>query len=325
MSVRSTLARPIDAALEATVVGSFSAIGPRLRSRLEGWTDPAPPGSLAGTTALMTGGSSGIGQAAAAALVRAGATVLITGRDADRAQRAADHLRATRAGADVRVHLADLADREQVRRLAEEVGALGRLDLVVHAAGALLHERREAPDGTELTVAAHLLGPHLLTTLLLPHLRAAGGRVVWVSSGGMYAQRLDLEHLELDAGNYDGTTAYARAKRAQVVLVEAWAERLGTDVAVHAMHPGWADTPGVVESLPRFHRLLGPILRTPAEGADTIAWLATAPAEEVGTGAFWLDRRRRSPHHLPWTRGGATPDELWAWCEARLRGVGGGT
>ena len=102
---------------------------------------------------------------------------------------------------------------------------------------------------------------------------------------------------------YRGATAYARAKRAQVALSGEWARR--TDpaaVAFHAMHPGWADTPGLAASLPRFRRLARPVLRTPDQGADTIVWLATAAPGPLGTGRFWHDRRPRPEHLLPWTR-----------------------
>ena len=115
---------------------------------------------------------------------------------------------------------------------------------------------------------------------------------------------------------------YARTKRAQVILTELWAKRLaGTGVVVHAMHPGWADTPGVASSLPRFHRLTGPLLRSPEQGADTIVWLGAAAEPGESSGGFWHDRRRRPTHRVPWTR--ETPEDrerLWRECE-RLTGL----
>jgi GTPase Era involved in 16S rRNA processing len=87
-----------------------------------------------------------------------------------------------------------------------------------------------------------------------------------------------------------------------VELVDSWAERLsGTGVTVNAMHPGWVDTPGLRDSLPRFYRLLQPFLRTPEQGADTILWLAAAKSIEGESGAFWLDRLPRSKHKLKHT------------------------
>jgi NAD(P)-dependent dehydrogenase (short-subunit alcohol dehydrogenase family) len=134
----------------------------------------------------------------------------------------------------------------------------------------------------------------------------------------MYAEPLSVARLEMPADGYDGTIAYARAKRAQVTLAELWAKRLAGDrIVVHAMHPGWADTPGLARSLPTFRRLVGPLLRSPADGADTLAWLAAdegAPLEQ--TGRFWLDRRPRPLHRLASTRRSDTPEErerLWSW------------
>jgi NAD(P)-dependent dehydrogenase (short-subunit alcohol dehydrogenase family) len=118
---------------------------------------------------------------------------------------------------------------------------------------------------------------------------------------------------------YRGAVAYARAKRAQVVLAHEWARRHGTSgVRSYSMHPGWVATPGLDSGLPGFARL-GPLLRTPEEGADTIVWLvANALAETPPAEGFWLDRRPRGEHYRPGT--GAGPDDgarLWEWCEAR--------
>ena len=95
-------------------------------------------------------------------------------------------------------------------------------------------------------------------------------------------------------------------------------ERFGSGISFHAMHPGWADTPGVQESLPVFRRVMHPLLRSAEQGADTMAWLAGAPEACAANGAFWLDRRPRATSVLPWTH---TPEgeaeRLWNWCVAR--------
>ena len=120
------------------------------------------------------------------------------------------------------------------------------------------------------------------------------------------------------------TVAMVRAVGASAVAASADVSALArldhTGVTFHAVHPGWADTPGVATSLPAFRRVTGPVLRTPAEGADTMVWLPVAPAEAIGNGGSWHDRRRRSVHHLPWTRRGdeaAERDRLWDWVVAR--------
>jgi NAD(P)-dependent dehydrogenase (short-subunit alcohol dehydrogenase family) len=145
---------------------------------------------------------------------------------------------------------------------------------------------------------------------------SAPARIINVSSGGMYSQKIDVEDLESERIDYDGPQVYARTKRAQVILTELWAERLrGTGVVVHSMHPGWADTPGVETSLPRFYRVTKPFLRSPAEGADTIVWLGAAAEAGLSTGGFWHDRRRRPTHRVPWTKEGLRERELlWQRC-----------
>jgi len=127
-----------------------------------------------------------------------------------------------------------------------------------------------------------------------------------VTSGGMYAQRLDLDDLGYEMGPFDGTRAYARAKRAQVALVREWARRLGrppsSRLTVNAVHPGWAATPGLEASLPGFTSVMRPILRTPSEGIDTLIWLATSDAGGTTTGRLYHDRRPRPFDRLPSTR-----------------------
>ena len=88
-----------------------------------------------------------------------------------------------------------------------------------------------------------------------------------------------------------------------------------------AMHPGWADTPGLAEALPGFHRLMGPLLRTPAEGVDTIAWMAASPDPAARSGSLFLDRRPRPFDRMPRTRL-TTGDRRRLW--DRVVGLTGG-
>ena len=310
------LTRAVDAALEATVVLSFSKVGHAVRSRLDHWTPLEElPGQ--GKRVLVTGANSGLGYAAARTLLAAGAEVLISVRSEEKAEDTRRRLEAD-LGRDLGellvTDLLDLDDLTQVRAFAERrLAEDAPLDAVVHNAGALFAEKAMTVDGLERTYQAHVVALFLLTTLLLPKLAAtAPSRVVTVTSGGMYAEKLVTARVD-SPGEYRGTVAYARAKRAQVVLTREWARRFGdTGVTFHVAHPGWALTPGVESSLPGFRRVTGPILRDPDEGADTIVYLAIS--EELdGSGQLWHDRRPRSEHKVPWTiadRGEA--GELWA-------------
>ena len=225
-------------------------------------------------------------------------------RDHERGEQALARVR-ERVGRrhDLRLEVCDLSELDSVRAFAAEFSE-SDLALLINNAGVLLDTRRHSSDGVELTFATNVLGPFALTEMLLPNLRAgAPGRVVNVSSGGMYTARLDGADLQLDRRSFDGAEFYAHTKRAVIVLTELWAERaVDRDVVFASMHPGWVDTPGLRRSLPRFHALARPLLRNERQGADTIVWLATAPASEIPTGLFWHDRRPRATHRLPTTR-----------------------
>ena len=193
---------------------------------------------------------------------------------------------------------AEMGDLESVRSACAAIQQqFAHLDVLIHNAGALLNTRQISPQGIEQTVASHVVGPFLMTTLLLPLMN--GGRVVTVSSGGMYTSPLPIfdngETLEMSAVEYKGSKQYAIAKRAQVTLNEIWAQKQ-TATEFVAMHPGWADTPGVQESIPGFRRVTAPILRSAGEGADTIAWLAAVQPLPGKSGSFWSDREIRPTH-----------------------------
>lgn len=320
----TTLADAADAVLEGSVVGSFSRAGIWLRSRLlPEFTDRAGAAlpDLTGRTAVITGATSGIGLEVAAELAGRGAAVHFLARDRDRAARARQKISLASGSSSISFGLADLDDLDSVRAWAADfAGSHDRLDVLIHNAGAVHASYLTSPAGIELTVAGQVIAPFALTRLLLPALLAAApSRVITVSSGGMYTQRLDPATLQMPADGFSGVTAYARAKRAQVALSREWARRLaGTGVACHATHPGWVNTPGIVTALPRFHRAMQPLLRTPAQGADTITWLASADPAVLGSGAFWHDRRRRPAYRLPRTRDAhpAAARELWDWLAA---------
>lgn len=300
----------VDAALELPVAPSFTRLGFHVRRRLERW-EPLAGHRLDGRAVVVTGATSGLGRAATAMLARLGATVVAVGRDAAKL----DRLVGEQPG--VVPEVADLSDLDAVRALAGRLAASPLpLDTLIHNAGALLHERTTTAQGLEVTVATQVVAPFLLTHALLDSLTTPA-RILTMSSGGMYAAPLEVERLQMAPDSYDGTRQYALAKRAQVTLNEMWAERVGGDRAVFgAVHPGWADTPGVAESLPTFRRVVGPGLRTPEEGADTIVWLAAADGVLSRSGAFWLDRRVRPIHRLPSTRRSDTADrrgDLWRW------------
>src|SRR6478736_756716 len=292
-------AAALDWLMDKSLVLGYTRIGPAVRRTW--WPDDPVPGALVGRHVLVTGGGGGLG--------------LATGRDEQRLDDARRRLEADVPGAQVEPAVADVSDLAATAAFARDLATrVPRLHAVIHNAGVMPQERTTTSEGHELSLATHVLGPHVLTYGLRDAL--AGGRVVVVTSGGAYGQRLDADDPEWHAsasGGYSGVTAYARTKRMQLVLTELWARDLAVaDIRVNAMHPGWADTPGVTDSLPRFAALTGPLLRDADAGADTAVWL-TATADAIGTGGFWHDRRRRATHYAP--VGVETPEHverLWA-------------
>lgn len=300
----------LDLLLDKSLVG-YTSLGYRWRPH------PEIDADLSGRVALVTGATSGLGKATATELARLGASTIIVGRNSDKTALVCEQIQDETGNPDVRTEIADLSLMREIRALAGRIEK--PIHLLVNNAGVLLPKRQETDEGFERTFATNLLGHFLLTDLLTDKLEAPA-RIINVSSGGMYTQRIRVDDLEMKKEPYDGVVAYARTKRGQVILTELWAERLkDRGIVVHSMHPGWAATPGVSESLPRFYKLTKPLLRTPEQGADTIVWLCAS--EEAGrtTGLFWHDRRPRPTHRSRRTR--ETPEQqtaLWAALEGML-------
>ncbi|RLV48132.1 SDR family NAD(P)-dependent oxidoreductase [Nocardioides mangrovicus] len=297
----------VDTALDRSVVLGFTRLGLGVRSHLPGWpADPAPQ-ALLGRHVAVTGASSGLGAATALGLARLGAQLHLVVRNPEKARPVVARIVTEVPTAVVEVHRCDVGDLDDVRRFAASFES--PLDVLVHNAGVMPPSRTESQQGHELAMAVHVLGPVLMSELLRPR-----ERVVLVTSGGMYAQRLRADDPEYLTGRYSPTTAYARSKRAQVELLSILDRRW--EASVWATHPGWADTPGVADSLPGFRRLTRPLLRDAEGGADTTVWLSAVDPAPPG-GSLWHDRRRRPPHFSPTTR--SRPGDvarMWRWvCE----------
>jgi NAD(P)-dependent dehydrogenase (short-subunit alcohol dehydrogenase family) len=256
---------------------------------------------------VITGASSGLGYATAQELARRGADLTLVVRDRVKAEKAVADLQLETGNCDIRYELADLSLMADVDSLVERMKKNGRpIDVLVNNAGALFNPRSETNEGLEQSFALLLLSPYRLTEGLKPLLlMASSPRVINVVSGGMYSQALNVEQLLVpDTPAYSGSEAYARQKRALMVLTQEWAaEWEGEGIVVNAMHPGWADTPGVRSALPQFRKLTRHVLRSSEEGADTIVWLAVATEAGSVSGKLFLDRAERTVHLLSKTKG----------------------
>jgi NAD(P)-dependent dehydrogenase (short-subunit alcohol dehydrogenase family) len=249
-----------------------------------------------GRVVLITGGTSGIGRAAAVALAGMGAEVVVIGRNRERGESAVEEIRYESGREKVSLMIADLAVQAEVRRLAEEFKQrYDRLDVLVNNAGLVQSERTETSDGIETQLAINHLAPFLLTNLLLDLLEeSAPSRIVTVSSDAHRWGKIDLDDLQ-SRKRYRAFPVYGMTKLANILFTRELAERLeGTRVTANSMHPGAVNTnfgnnQGGPMSL--LFRAFKQFMRSPEQGADTLIYLASSPEVEGMTGKYLADRK----------------------------------
>ncbi|MCB1137179.1 MAG: SDR family NAD(P)-dependent oxidoreductase [Leptospiraceae bacterium] len=288
----------LDRALDWMVFPGYDATGYHLRKL--GWKKSDTDVDLSGRRALVTGANQGIGRAVTEGLLARGARVHMVCRNAERAGKAYESMMRGSVPGSAELHIVDLADAAALQDFLEGFRqSHDRLDMLVNNAGVLLNERNEAPDGLEMTFAVNIRAPFLINEMLFPLLQASpDARVIQVSSGGMYLASIHFEDLLWQNRPYDGVLAYAETKRGEVLLTKRWAELWkDTSIKVNSMHPGWADTNSVKQSLPLFRTITAPFLRTPEQGADTILYLCCRP-NLAASGEFFCDREVRPIHRM---------------------------
>lgn len=237
-------------------------------------------------TILITGATDGIGRETARQLLAQGHRVLLHGRTLERAQQTVATLNTSAA---VPVH-GDLAEMRQVLALVEQVHQqVSALDVLIHNAGVYEHQHHLTVDGFEMTLAVNHFAPFLLTQALLETVKASPqGRIITVSSIAHQSGRIELNDLTL-ARHFDGYTAYANSKLANILFTQALARRLaGTAVTANSLHPGVIDT-----KLLRSGFGIGGA--RVADGARTSVYLATADAVATLTGQYFIDSHPTQP------------------------------
>ena len=261
-------------------------------------------GGMGGKVVLITGGTSGIGKAAATALAAMGAEVVLTGRSRERGEAAIEEIRRTSGNEGVSLALADLTVQAEVRRLAEEFGrSHDRLDVLINNAGAVFSKREETADGLERTLALNHLAPFLLTNLLLEVLKeSAPSRIITVSSEARRGAEIDFDNLQSER-KYRGFPVYGKSKLANILFTYELAERLrGTGVTANCVHPGAVSTNFGMNNgglMVLLFRALKPFMRTPEQGADTLIYLASSPEVEGVSGRYFSDRKVVSSYEDP--------------------------
>ena len=275
--------------------------------------DAATP--MTGKTVLITGGTGGIGKAAAVRLAALGARVGITGRDRARAEVAAAAIAGASGNPRIDIFVADMSSQAEVRRLAAEVlAAYPRLDVLLNNVGGFWAHRHVTADGLERTFALNHLAPFLLTNLLLDRLIAsAPARVVTVSSGAQSMGKIDFDDLMAER-TYSGQEAYNDSKLANVMFTYELARRLeGTGVTASALHPGMTSTAFGTEDTARgwgpLIAAMRPFMQRPEGGADTPVYLASSPDVEGVSGRYYAKRKPKRSHESSYDA--ATTARLW--------------
>lgn len=254
---------------------------------------------VSGRSFVITGANSGIGKAAALEIAKRGGTVHLVCRNESRAVEAQRYIVEQSRNENVLVHIVDMSSPRALWEFASSFVQKHSVNVLINNAGCMVNQRELTDDGLEKNFATNTLGTFILTTALIPALKtSADPRVITVSSGGMLVQKLNKDDLQFEKGTFDGTMAYAQNKRQQVEMTERWAAQ-HKEIHFSSMHPGWADTPAVRLSMPDFHAKMKNKLRTEAQGADTVVWLAlSAAAASQPSGLFFQDRTQ-VPTHLP--------------------------
>ncbi len=252
---------------------------------------------LDGKTCVITGATSGIGLAIAAALCAKGARLVLVGRDRAKGDAALRYLRSLSPDCAVAMLYADLAVLAQVRRVAAELAeAAPRIDVLINNAGAIFRRRGETADGLERTFALNHMAYFVLTRLVLDRIVAAApARIVNVASTAHRGATLDFVDLQTTRG-YTGWTAYRRSKLCNILFTRELARRLaGSGVTANCLHPGFVASRFGDNNAGVFRLGLSLAKRvtaiSTAEGAATPVYLATAP-EVAGMSGLYFDQCR---------------------------------
>ncbi|KAG9285627.1 hypothetical protein G9A89_009267 [Geosiphon pyriformis] len=304
---------------------------------------------LTGKITVVTGANAGLGKYVAAELYKRGAIVHMLCRDQARGEKARQDIinavttdesnTATTDGSkeaesakntpimlkedSLKLHQVDISNLKNVQKFVEELSKgenseenSGKCHILINNAGVMNNERRLTPYGVETNFAINTIGTYYLTKCMIPLLEKAGpgSRVVTVSSGGMYTNKLDLTDLQFEKLKpFDGTMAYAQNKRQQVELTEYWSKKYPEQkigIKFLATHPGWSDTPGLSVAMEGFYKRVKTLLRSIPQGCDTILWAAFSnEADKVPSGSFLFDRQIASKH-LPLAKTRSKPQDV---------------
>jgi NAD(P)-dependent dehydrogenase (short-subunit alcohol dehydrogenase family) len=279
---------------------------------------------MAGRRVVLTGATSGIGQATAVALAGAGAALTLVCRSADRSEATRELIHQTAPGAAVDVVIGDLSIQSEVRSAAAQVLEDPRpIDLLLNNAGVTYLKYTTTADGLETTFAVNHLAYFLFTQLLLERvINSAPARIVNVASHAHKFSSMDWEHPNHEH-DFSWMKVYGQSKLANILFTYELARRLeGTGVTVNCVHPGGVRTGLGANNAPRIHKLVmwlaTPLMKTPEQGAQTSIYVATAPELANVTGKYFANSREATSSKE--SRDPAAALQLWQLSE-RMTGL----
>ncbi|KAK9863975.1 hypothetical protein WJX84_005465 [Apatococcus fuscideae] len=262
---------------------------------------------LAGKTAVVTGGNSGIGLETVRALALAGAHVVLLSRSVDAGKKIAESIRAEGVLGSISVKRLDLADLSIVQACAEDINSTeARLDLLILNAGVMMTPFLHTAQGLELQIGTNHFGHFLFTQLLLDKVKmtakekSSPARVISLSSAAhQFPQKFDLGDIHYRHRKYQKQMAYGYSKLANVLFARELARRLeGTGVSAFSVHPGIIFASNLYRHLPPFRipavawlfsKLFAFFLKSNSSGAATTVYAATAPGLDAQSGAYLYD------------------------------------
>jgi NAD(P)-dependent dehydrogenase (short-subunit alcohol dehydrogenase family) len=265
---------------------------------------------------VITGGTDGIGKAAAHVLALQGAKLLIHGRDPEKGARAVAELKARSRNPAIEFLQADFSSLADVRRLAAAVMEhTPRIDVLINNAGGIFAKRILSKDGYEMTFAVNHLAPFLLTHLLLGTLKGGGpSRIVTTASRAHRGATMLFDDLQA-TGQYSAMGAYGSSKLANILFTRALAKRLqGTAVTATCLHPGFVRTSfgrdaDVSPWVKRIFGLISRFARSPEKGAETVVYLAASPQVQGASGGYYFDCKLTPPS--PAAQNDSAAERLW--------------
>lgn len=280
---------------------------------------------LTGKTCIITGANSGIGKATALGLAKMGTRLVMVCRDHERGEEAQEEIIAESGNGDVELMIGDMSSQDSVRKLAREFQKTHQeLELLINNAGVYLTKRVTTTEGLEATLATNLLGPFLLTNLLLGVLKAsAPSRIVNVSSDAHKGVRMNFDDLQSEK-KFSSWQAYGQSKLGMILFTRELSKRLfGTGVTVNSVHPGvvrthFAKNNGGLVALG--FRIIGVFFISPSTSAKRVLYVATSPDLNNVSGKYFSKMREEKSSRESYDN--VVAERLWQISE-QLTGLSG--